>query len=164
MGNLPDSFYHCCGVVYWLGFQKTSLLFKWLFSISTTPVYILLLEVYAYSVFWYAAKIVMTLSSITITCPACGSKEIVYSCTPDCCFNHVCGDCLHNFQLGTKDTGESLASINVKAEERDSCAPTARCARCESLDLYRLTDDEKRAGDIVCAVCRALLRLLLTAE
>lgn len=106
----------------------------------------------------------MTFSPIDIDCPACGSKEVVYSCTPDCCFNHVCGNCLHSFQLGTTETGETLSTLNVETKERDSCAPTAACARCESLDLYQVSDDEARAGDVVCASCRALLRLELTVE
>jgi hypothetical protein len=99
---------------------------------------------------------------LTVTCPGCGSSEVVYSCSPDCCFNHVCGDCLGNFELITSDLGETLPQVSVRPAERDSCAPTARCARCESLDLYQLGGTDSHAGKVVCASCRALLELSLT--
>ena len=106
----------------------------------------------------------MKLSPIAINCPGCGSKEIVYSCTPDCCFNHVCGDCLNNFQLLTKDLGETLRPVKVSAGEKDTCAPTASCARCESLDVYQLEGESSRAGNLVCAACGALLGLEISFD
>src|SRR5215216_2535947 len=106
----------------------------------------------------------MKLSPLAIICPGCGSKEVVYSCTPDCCFNHVCGDCLNNFQLLTNDLGKTLRPVRVNADERDTCAPTVACARCESLEVYQLEDDQSPAGNLVCATCGALLDLEFSSE
>ena len=106
----------------------------------------------------------MRLSALSIDCPACGSKEIAYSCTPDCCFNHVCGDCLHSFQLVTRDLNETMPSASVVAEEKDTCAPTAACTRCNSLKVYGFDGEESLAGKAGCASCGALLELEFLAE
>ena len=101
----------------------------------------------------------MNILPLTVACPGCGSKDVVYSCEPDCCFNHVCGNCLNNFELFTKDLGENSDSINIEPEERDSCAPTVECARCRSLKVYQVAESEASAARLVCASCDALLEL-----
>ncbi|HVF92102.1 MAG TPA: hypothetical protein VNH22_18705 [Blastocatellia bacterium] len=95
---------------------------------------------------------------LTVTCPACGSGDVVYSCTPDCCFNHVCNACLSSFELSTKDLGESLASGSPVAEEGDSCAPTVSCARCGSLRLLMI-EDGASGSRLACSSCHTLLEL-----
>ena len=95
---------------------------------------------------------------LTVTCPACGSGDVIYSCTPDCCFNHVCNECLSSFELSTKDLGESVVSTEHGAGERDSCAPTVSCARCGSLELLMIEDGASR-GLLACSACKTLLEL-----
>ena len=43
----------------------------------------------------------MKTRKLEIACPQCGSKEVFYSCTPGCCFNHVCSDCGTTFEPAT---------------------------------------------------------------
>jgi transcription elongation factor Elf1 len=95
---------------------------------------------------------------LTIRCPACGSGDVVYSCTPDCCFNHVCNACLNSFELATKDLGESLASGSLETQGPDSCEPTVSCARCGSLKLLMM-DEGVTPGRLACSACNTLLEL-----
>jgi|GEM_PF-734108 len=95
---------------------------------------------------------------LTVTCPACGSGDVVYSCTPDCCFNHVCNACLKSFELSTKDTGESLEPAPLAADEGDSCAPTVSCARCGSLRVLMIEGGASGPG-LACSSCHTLLEL-----
>ena len=95
---------------------------------------------------------------LTVTCPACGSGDVVYSCTPDCCFNHVCNACLNSFELATKDLGESLASGSLETQGPDSCEPTVSCARCGSLKLLMM-DEGVTPGRLACSACNTLLEL-----
>jgi transcription elongation factor Elf1 len=95
---------------------------------------------------------------LTVSCPACGSGDVVYSCTPDCCFNHVCNACLASFELSTNDLGEKFASGPPEPAERDSCAPTVGCARCGSLQLFMIEGGD-RGGRMACSSCHTLLEL-----
>ena len=45
---------------------------------------------------------------LELNCPVCGSGSVFYSCTPNCCFNHVCGDCGTTFEPVTKAMGGRL--------------------------------------------------------
>lgn len=115
----------------------------------------------------------MRFSPLIATCPACGSGDVVYSCTPDCCFNHVCNQCLESFELSTRDLGESLSPGGIEAgwqdsrgqesreqesRERDSCAPTVSCARCGSLELLMIEEGDSK-GRLICSACKTLLEL-----
>src|SRR5262249_48267004 len=100
----------------------------------------------------------MEFLALAVTCPGCGSEDVAYSCHPDCCFNHVCGTCLNSFELFTEDTGETFGSAEINAVKKDSCEPTAACARCGSLSVCRISSDG-RASSVVCAACHALLHL-----
>jgi hypothetical protein len=93
-------------------------------------------------------------------CPKCGGKEIVYSCEPKCCFNHVCSDCRSTFELNTEKTGRSGQQTKISAQEPDSSDPTTCCASCGSLRLAVLssTSDETL---LLCADCRAISKLLI---
>src|SRR5215468_9247160 len=95
-----------------------------------------------------------------IACPKCGGKEIVYSCEPKCCFNHVCADCRSTFEINTAKTGAVDAAAAAAAQEPESGDPTTGCANCEGLRIGVLSSD----GDetlLVCGKCHAVLRMLI---
>lgn len=79
-----------------------------------------------------------------------------YSCTPGCCFNHVCSDCGTTFETVTAFTGKELPGIVAPDPLPDASDPTAECVRCNSIAVY-LTD----GGAPVCATCGAVLTLEL---
>src|SRR5512146_355254 len=93
-----------------------------------------------------------------VTCPQCHGREIIYSCEPKCCFNHVCADCRSTFELNTQKTGRFDHQTAVSAEEPQSGEPTTGCAACESLKVAVLSSSD---GEILllCAKCRAISRL-----
>ena len=95
-----------------------------------------------------------------IRCPKCGGAEIVYSCEPKCCFNHVCADCRSTFEINTEKTGRYDHQAVVQAEEPLSGEPTTGCAACDSLKVAVLssTADETL---LLCGNCRAVLKLAI---
>src|SRR5215471_4333658 len=102
----------------------------------------------------------MKVTSLKIRCPKCGSGNVAYSCEPDCCFNHVCEDCLESFQLATRDLGRSVKGLTGESDRADSCAPTARCAKCQSLDVHSAYADDPDVPTTVCIACGAVLELV----
>jgi hypothetical protein len=100
----------------------------------------------------------MKITPLRLACPKCGSSNVAYSCEPDCCFNHVCEDCLDSFQLATRELGRVITGLDSKGGNKDSCAPTAKCAKCHSLDVRSLDSDDGTAA-AVCASCGAVLEL-----
>jgi hypothetical protein len=97
---------------------------------------------------------------LTIKCPSCGSGKVVYSCEPDCCFNHVCEDCLANFQLATRHLGREVPGLVAEAGHPDTCAPAARCSKCQSLDVWSVETDEGSSSAAACLACGAALELV----
>ncbi len=95
-----------------------------------------------------------------IACPKCGGKEIVYSCEPKCCFNHVCADCRSTFELNTEKTGQSDHETVISAEEPDSSDPTTGCASCGSLRVAILSFGPDGIL-LLCANCRAVSKLAI---
>jgi len=95
-----------------------------------------------------------------VRCPHCQGAEIVYSCEPKCCFNHVCADCRSTFELNTAKTGRFDRESPIEAVEPGSADPTTGCAACESLRLAVLASDAKETL-LLCADCRAISRLLV---
>ena len=93
-----------------------------------------------------------------IRCPQCGGSEIVYSCEPKCCYNHVCADCRSTFELNTKKTGRFDRESAVEAKEPLSGEPTTGCANCDSLKIAVL---KAGAGEtlLLCGNCRSVVRL-----
>lgn len=85
-------------------------------------------------------------------CPSCGSSNVVYSCEPKCCFNHVCGDCHATFELATRDLGGEFAAESPD-QPPDCSDPTTECARCHALTVFHARDK------VVCTSCLALLEL-----
>jgi hypothetical protein len=94
---------------------------------------------------------------LRIPCPECGSLEVYYSCSPSCCFNHVCSNCRTTFEPVTKLAGGRLTGIIPPDPLPDAADPAVACARCESTAVY-VTGAEA----LVCAACGSLLELELT--
>lgn len=102
----------------------------------------------------------MTLTPISVACPQCGSADVIYSCKPECCYNHVCNGCYTTFELETTRVGEVREDFDVPSEA-DPSGPTAPCARCHEPTVYALSGAE--GPQYVCANCKALLTLAFTA-
>lgn len=94
-----------------------------------------------------------------IRCPQCGSKDIVYSCEPKCCFNHVCAECRSTFELNTQKTGQTDPTWN-DTREPVSSDPTTSCASCGGLKVavLRSSPDETL---LLCADCEAVSKLVI---
>ncbi|MCC6573478.1 MAG: hypothetical protein IT462_06770 [Planctomycetes bacterium] len=97
----------------------------------------------------------MTARKLDLGCPLCGSHEILYTCEPRCCFNHVCTACKASFQTSTEFTGVKVEGPIESPGEKESGEPTARCAKCRSIDVVSLDD-----GSIACCACGAALKLV----
>ena len=94
-----------------------------------------------------------------IRCPKCGGSEIVYSCEPKCCFNHVCADCRSTFEINTVKTDEFDQSPGLRFAEPESGEATTACAACESLNIAVLGSGEDVR--IVCGKCGAVSKVLI---
>ena len=90
-------------------------------------------------------------------CPVCASTEVYYTCTPNCCFNHVCGDCGSTFEPITKSTGGIRKDVVPPDPLPVSGDPTVACAKCDGIAVYRVQDDL-----LVCAQCGTELVLEFT--
>ena len=101
-----------------------------------------------------------TLAPLSFACPKCGSPDVIYSCSPACCFNHVCSRCYATFEPETARVGEFRGEIG-SLPEIDTTGPTAPCARCGEYKLFKVIDAPESADQLVCAACRALLTLEL---
>ena len=95
-----------------------------------------------------------------VRCPQCGGADVVYSCEPRCCFNHVCADCKAAFLINTEETGDFERQATIEAAEPESTEATTGCARCQSLRIAVLRADANEIL-LVCADCRAVLRLVI---
>jgi len=93
-----------------------------------------------------------------IRCPHCQSANIVYTCEPKCCFNHICADCRSTFQLNTERSGRFDRETVLTAKEPPSGEPTAACANCESLKIAVL---DENSGELLCVDCRAVSKLMI---
>jgi hypothetical protein len=92
-----------------------------------------------------------------VRCPECGSPDVVYSCEPKCCFNHVCAQCKSTFQLTTAKTGRTDSS-GAEVANPESGDPTTSCCSCHSLRVGALSREP--GGELlVCGDCRAVLAL-----
>jgi DNA-directed RNA polymerase subunit RPC12/RpoP len=94
---------------------------------------------------------------LEIACPTCGSLETFYSCTPNCCFNHVCGDCGTTFEPVTHASGKVVTGVAAPDPLPDATNPTAACAKCDSTAVYMVDDSQ-----LVCGKCGSMLVLELT--
>ena len=99
----------------------------------------------------------MRTRKLAIACPGCGSGNVFYSCTPNCCYNHVCAECGTTFEPMTMATGRTLTGVAPPDPLPEAADPTAACVKCDSTAVY-MTED----GTLVCGKCGALLLLELT--
>ncbi len=105
----------------------------------------------------------MTLAHLTVSCPKCASpSDVIYSCKPECCFNHVCAKCYTTFELATSKVGEGPKDLGPLPPDPDPTNPTAPCARCGETRLFVISDDVGPGVRLVCVSCKALLTLQLT--
>jgi hypothetical protein len=102
----------------------------------------------------------MQLSPLDVACPECSSPDVIYSCKPECCFNHVCNQCYTTFELETERVGE-LQENFAEPPDPDPVGPTAPCARCGEYKIFALSDGP-HSGQYLCVSCKALLRLSIT--
>ncbi len=91
---------------------------------------------------------------LQIACPRCASPQVVYSCEPKCCFNHVCAVCRCTFQSASEPLGGKLQGLVPPDPEQDSSDPTVACSECKSIAVHTLAD-----GRAVCTRCGSLLRV-----
>jgi DNA-directed RNA polymerase subunit RPC12/RpoP len=94
---------------------------------------------------------------LRIACPQCGSFEVFYSCTPNCCYNHVCAECGTTFEPATRAGGGAVTGIVPPEAMPDATDPTTECAKCGSNAVYVTLDDV-----VVCGHCGAKLTLEIT--
>jgi hypothetical protein len=94
---------------------------------------------------------------LALSCPVCASSDVFYSCTPNCCFNHVCGGCGATFEPVTEALGGRLSGIVPPDPLPDASDPTVACASCDSTAVYVTAK-----GQVVCSKCGALLRIQFT--
>jgi ribosomal protein S27E len=94
---------------------------------------------------------------LAMACPVCGSAEVFYSCTPNCCFNHVCAGCGATFEPATKLGAGRRPGILPPDPLPEAADPTVACVKCDSVKVYELED---RA--IACAGCGAVLEIEYT--
>ena len=100
----------------------------------------------------------MSLTTLQARCPRCQSADVIYSCVPACCFNHVCGDCQSSFELLTSPL-PGPAPPNLEDDclppDRDACSPTAPCVKCQGISVYQISGGEV----LICLDCRNLLKI-----
>jgi hypothetical protein len=94
---------------------------------------------------------------LVLSCPTCASTEVYYTCTPNCCFNHVCGNCSTTFEPVTAATGAKVSEVTPPSAPAEAGDPTVACAKCESTAVYA-TGDQR----LVCGACRTVLVLEYT--
>lgn len=80
-----------------------------------------------------------------------------YSCTPNCCFNHVCSDCGATFEPLTHAVGGQQRGAQPPDPLPDASDPTVACAKCDSITVYALEENR-----LVCTKCGSLLALEYT--
>ena len=99
----------------------------------------------------------MTTRKLELSCPVCASSEVFYTCTPNCCFNHVCGNCGATFEPVTKATGSKVSGVVPPDPLPVAGDPTVECAKCEDIAVYMADEG------LVCAKCGAVLVMEFTA-
>lgn len=92
-----------------------------------------------------------------MACPVCASPDVYYTCTPNCCFNHVCGNCGSTFEPVTRPTGATLSHVQPPDPLPEAADPTVACAKCDATAVYLLD-----AQTLVCSRCGAALVLEYT--
>jgi hypothetical protein len=83
---------------------------------------------------------------------------VFYTCTPNCCYNHVCGGCGATFEPETRRKGGAMTGVVTGIIPPDplpdATDPTTECAACGSNAVYMAPD-----GWLVCGKCGVMLEL-----
>ena len=95
---------------------------------------------------------------LQLACPACGSEEVYYSCTPNCCFNHVCGACGATFEPVSAVNGKAAGPIARPDPPAEAADPTVACGKCDSTEVYSL----EAGNGAVCGACGSTLEIEYT--
>ncbi|MGH9431687.1 MAG: hypothetical protein ACRD3T_09105 [Terriglobia bacterium] len=101
----------------------------------------------------------MKLVPLIVQCPQCASPNVVYSCNPTCCFNHVCGDCYATFELSTTIADAPITDSGLIPSPPDATNPTAPCARCGECVVFMIEENTSAVPRLVCASCKTILHL-----
>lgn len=99
----------------------------------------------------------MQTGKLELACPVCASGEVFYTCTPNCCFNHVCSNCGATFEPVTTATGGKASGIVPPDPLPEASDPTVACGKCDATTVYRTPDQ-----GLVCGSCGSLLALKYT--
>lgn len=99
----------------------------------------------------------MQTRKLSLACPVCSSTEVYYTCTPNCCFNHVCSDCRTTFEPVTTATGAKVSGVVPPDPLPEASDPTVACAKCDAVTVYQAADES-----LVCSACGAVLVLEFT--
>ncbi len=99
----------------------------------------------------------MKSSKLKFCCPVCRSADVFYSCTPNCCFNHVCAACNATFEPATRAEGGTVSGMIPPDPLPDSTEATVECAKCGSIKVYECDD-----ARVACSACGAVLILEYT--
>ncbi|HUI77719.1 MAG TPA: hypothetical protein VLY24_07370 [Bryobacteraceae bacterium] len=99
----------------------------------------------------------MQARKLEMACPVCASTEVFYTCTPDCCFNHVCNNCGATFEPATTATGRQVSGITAPHPLPEASDPTVGCAKCYGTAVYMIGESE-----LACAKCGSVLTLEMT--
>jgi DNA-directed RNA polymerase subunit RPC12/RpoP len=94
---------------------------------------------------------------LELACPVCASTEVFYTCTPNCCFNHVCNQCGSTFEPATIAKGRFRKGLAAPDPPPDASDPTVDCAKCGAISVYLAED-----GELVCIGCGSVLGLEYT--
>jgi len=94
---------------------------------------------------------------LEVACPVCGSTEVFYTCTPNCCFNHVCSGCGSTFEPVTTKAGGMRTGVLSPDPLPEASDPTVACAKCDATTVYMMEDKF-----LVCASCGSVLALEIT--
>ena len=100
---------------------------------------------------------VVRTTKLALACPVCRSRDVFYSCTPNCCFNHVCSNCGATFEPVTKLAGGTQSGVAPPDPLPEASDPTVACIKCDSTAVYAAPD-----GRLVCHNCGSLLELEIT--
>ena len=99
----------------------------------------------------------MQTRKLALACPVCNSPDVFYSCTPNCCYNHVCAECGTTFEPETVRAGGPVTGVIPPDPLPEAADPTVACAKCDSIAVY-MTDTDA----LVCSKCGTLLKLEIT--
>jgi hypothetical protein len=98
----------------------------------------------------------MDLEPIRTTCPVCGDADVAYTCTPGCCFNHVCAACRASWQLATEVVDVGPIAVESPRDDYDTTDPSAPCFRCGEL-VWQLSG----RSELWCPSCGIALKCIV---